>query len=504
MASGRAPVLLGAGQRTVRPGEAAVGALPLEGASDPLALLEAAARAAAEDAGLGPAVFEALDTIGLVESLGWAPQNGPRLLAERLGAHPQRELVTGIGGDTPLVLVNHVARAILRGEIELALLGGTHVIRTLRSARAKGVQLQLPTGGEGRPTAVSESKPGTTKREQGYGLAFPVTIYPLFENALRARRGLDLDEHRRRMGALMEPFTRVAAANPHAWFPVARSAEELVKVTGENRMVAFPYPKYLNAVIETDQAAAVLMASSDAARRLGLRAERLVHWWGGAQAVEEPWFPTERPDFAACPALRRAAGDALAEAGVAISGVDHLDFYSCFPVAVEMACELLGIPEDDPRGLTVTGGLPYAGGPGNDYCMHALAAMVERVRARGGVGLVTGNGWYLTKHSAAVVASHPGGRGGAPPAPEPVPAPAPIVFADEAEGEGTLETYTVTYGRAGAPEHGVAVGRLADGRRFLAEVPGDAAQLEAFAAREEVGRRGRVTHRDGRNRFEPA
>jgi acetyl-CoA C-acetyltransferase len=400
--------------------------------------------------------------------------------------------------------VNHVARAIERGEIDLALLGGTHVIRTLRTARAKGVQLPLPTGGEGRPTAVSESKPGTSKREEAYGLAFPVSIYPLFENALRARRALDLDEHRRRMGALMEPFTRVAAANPHAWFPVARSAEELVKVTGENRMIAFPYPKYLNAVIETDQAAAVLMASDEAARRLGLRDDRLVHWWGGAEAVESPWFPTERADFADCPALRLAAGDALAEAGVAIRDVDHLDLYSCFPVAVEMACELLGIAEDDPRGLTVTGGLPYAGGPGNAYCLHALAAMVERVRARGGVGLVTGNGWYLTKHSASVVASRPRERAApAERAPAPPAAP-PVVFAEEAAGEGTLETYTVLYDRAGAPERGIAVGRLADDRRFLAEVRGDTARLEAFVAREAVGRRGTLTHRDGRNRFEPA
>jgi acetyl-CoA C-acetyltransferase len=286
---------------------------------------------------------------------------------------------------------------------------------------------------------------------------------------------------------------------------VARSAEELVKVTAENRMIAFPYPKYVNAVIETDQAAAVLMASADAARRLGLRAEGLVHWWGGAQAVEDPWFPTERPDFADCPALRRAVGAALAQAGVGLAGVGHLDLYSCFPVAVEMACERLGIAEDDPRGLTVTGGLPYAGGPGNDYCLHALAAMFERLRARGGVGLLTGNGWYLTKHSATVVAARPRERSDvAPVDPAGAPSAEPIAFAEEASGGGTLETYTVTYDRAGAPERGIAVGRLDDGRRFLAHVAGDAAQLEAFVAREEVGRRGRVAHREGRNRFEPA
>jgi acetyl-CoA C-acetyltransferase len=506
MQGGRAPVLVGVAQRTVRPGDPPVGALAVEGASDPLALLESVARAALEDSGAPSAALAALDAIGLVSGLGWSPRNGPRLLAERLGAHPRSELATGVGGESPLLLANHVARAIARGEIDVALIGGTHAIRSLRLARARGAQLPLETGGEGSPVAISESKPGSSERENRYGLAFPVTIYPLFENALRARRGLDPAEHARRMGRLMEPFTRVAAANPHAWFPLARSAEELVKETADNRMIAFPYPKYLNAVIETDQAAALLLCSADAARRLGVASERLVHWWGGGHAVEDPWYATERPDLSRSPALGAAARAALGEAGVAVAELAHFDLYSCFPVAVELACEALGLAEDDPRGLTVTGGLPYAGGPGNGYCLHSLAAMVERVRERGGSGLVTGNGWYLTKHSATVVAKEP--RAAAGPA-EPAPsatsrAPAaPIRFAEEAAGEGVLETYTVVHARSGAPERGIAVGRLADGRRFLAELPGDRDVLESFEAREGVGRAGRVAHRDGRNRFEP-
>jgi acetyl-CoA C-acetyltransferase len=333
-------------------------------------------------------------------------------------------------------------------------------------------------------------------------------VYPLFENALRARRGETLAAHRARMGALMAPFTRVAAANPHAWFPQERSGEELVRVGPENRLVAFPYPKYLNAVIETDQAAAVLVASAGAARRLGVPAARDVGWWGGGCAVEDPWFATERPDLSACPALGSAARGALAEADVDVASLAHFDLYSCFPVAVELACEALGLAEDDARGLTLTGGLPYAGGPGNNYCLHAVAAAVERVRARGGSALVTGNGWYLTKHSAAVLG--PGARplraapGGAAPGTDAARAPAPPVeLVEEAAGAASVETYTVVYDRAGAPTQGIVVGRQHDGRRFLAELPPDPALLEAVAAVEGVGRDGRVAAHDGRNRFEP-
>lgn len=503
MAGERAPVLVGVAQRSVRPGDAPAGDLPLEGASDPLALLEAVARGALEDAGLGARGVAALDAVGLVDVLGWQPRNGPRLLAERLGAPRRRELVTGVGGEGPLVLLDHVARAIARGELELALVAGVNVIRSFRLARAKGVHLDLPRGGEGAPDAVSHTKPGHSPREARYGLGLPVAMYPLFENALRARRGESVEAHLARLGALMAPFTRVAAQNPHAWFPVERSAEELVRVTADNRWVAFPYPKYLNAVIETDQAAAVLVASAGAARRLGVRADRCVGWWGGGAAAEDPWFATERPDFAACPALGRAARAALAEAGVEADAVDHLDLYSCFPVAVELACEALGVAEDDPRGLTLTGGLPYAGGPGNDYCLHAAAAAVERLRAKGGTALLTGNGWYLTKHSAAVLRAAPRETPLPAPAPEAAPRVEPVAFAEEAAGEARVETYTVVYDRTGAPAQGIVVGRQGDGRRFLAHLPEDRALLEAFAVREGVGRAGVVAHRDGRNRFEP-
>jgi len=170
-------------------------------------------------------------------------------------------------------------------------------------------------------------------------------------------------------------------------------------------------------------------------------------------------------------------------------------------VAVEIACDELGLAEDDARGFTVTGGLPYAGGPGNNYCTHALAAMVERLRAEPArPALLTGNGWYFTKHAASVLGATPRPGPGTPA--EPAAPGKPVVLAEEAEGAGRIEGYTVLYDRAG-PCRGIVIGRLEDGRRFLANTPAERAALEAFVAREQVGRGGRVAHRDGLNRFEP-
>jgi acetyl-CoA C-acetyltransferase len=396
-----------------------------------------------------------------------------------------------------------MAEEIRAGRVRAALVAGTNNLRSFQRIRRAGLPLAWPAGGDGEPQRLGEDRAGNSPEEQRYGLTAPVTIYPLFENALRAHRGLDLETHRARMGALMHRFTKVAAANPHAWFPIERSAAELTTPGPENRMVAFPYPKYLNAVIETDQAAAVLLLSAAAARELGIPASRFVHWWGGGSATEEAWLPSERPSFAASDALRSAATQALAQAGTTVSEIAAFDFYSCFPVAVEMACEMLGLDESDPRGFTVTGGLPYFGGPGNNYSLHAVVSMADRLRAAPEArGLVTGNGWYLTKHTACVLASAPR-ESGAPAAPPPnfTSAGPPVERLAEARGRALIETYTVIFTREGVPERGVVVGRTDSGGRFLASTPQGRDALDDLLSREGVGRTGSVTFEGGSNVF---
>jgi acetyl-CoA C-acetyltransferase len=492
----RTPVLVGVAQETLRDVE------PSEAPSPP-EWLEATVRAALADAGVGQRALSELDMLGMAPPVGWRTANPVRALCQRLGAHPRRELLLAIGGEMPLTFLDHAADQIRAGRARSVLIAGCHNLRTLRRARRQGVALDWRDEAGGAPELFGENRPGTNDDEVRHGLDRPSTVYPLLENALRARRGLEIETHAGRMGRLLSAFTRVAAANPHAWFPTERSAQEIVTPSATNRMVAFPYTKYMNAVMETDQVVAVWLLSAAAARAYGIPEDRWLHYRGGATAHERAWFVSERPDHADCPALREAVAGALSRAGVTLDQLDAFDFYSCFPVAVEMACEMLGLAEDDPRGLTVTGGLPYAGGPGNDYTLHALASMVERLREQPGVGLVTGNGWYLTKHSACVIASSPGEGAGAGRPPLPKPGPEPLRVRAAAQGEARVSAYTVLYGRDGAPTRGIVVGRLAGGEAFVANTPDAADALVAFAAEEQVGRSGRVRCVDGTNRFEP-
>jgi acetyl-CoA C-acetyltransferase len=497
----RIPVLVGAGEVVQRDAD------PRE-AQEPLALMERAARLAFEDAGSSHDLAGRIDAVGVVDCLSWRYANPCRRLAESLGVRARLEIATGMGGNSPQLLVNEVARRIRRGELRAALLAGAEAVRTRYLAHRGHTKVPWPADASGAPPGIvlGANRPGTSELETAHGLVLPPHVYPLFENALRARSGASLAAHAERVGRILSRMTEVASGNPTAWFRTKRSPEEIVRVSSENRMIAFPYTKYMNAILEVDQGAALLVTSAAEARALGIPKQRWIHVAGGGEATEEPWFATERPRFDASPALRHAALAALAQAGVPIDAMDALDLYSCFPCAVEIACEELGIDPLGARPLTVTGGLPYHGGPGNAYSLHAIARMAERLRAApGSRGLVTALGWYLTKHAAGVYSSGepgevvPDSEGGATPQPKADPVP----LALRPDGVGTVETYTVLYERDGTPARGIVVGRLGDGRRFVANTPGEREVLEALVAREAVGLRGRVRVQGDRNLFDP-
>jgi acetyl-CoA C-acetyltransferase len=207
--------------------------------------------------------------------------------------------------------------------------------------------------------------------------------------------------------------------------------------------------------------------------------------------------------------MRLTGQRALDMAGVSLDEIDLIDLYSCFPVAVEIGAESLGLALDDPRGFTVTGGLPYAGGPGNNYVMHSIATMMQRLRAKpGAYGFVTGNGWYLTKQSTGIYSTTPLEGGWERESPSLIQAqidalPHPPIV-ERPEGTATIETYTVVHSRDGY-RLGIVIGRDAQGHRFVAETPKDEATLRGLEAVESVGRTGRVgpSPDSGRNRFVP-
>lgn len=492
------PVIIGAGQLTNHAGS-------LAGARSPLDLMAECARLAAADAGV-PGALARVDSVQVVNIISWAPPDPAGELAAAVGAREGGERIyTVVGGDTPQRLVNEAAMRLTRGEIGLALIAGAEAMHSLKLSSAAGSPLPWPPrSGRG----LLQDRPGWAQTEIAHGALLPARVYPMFENAIRAHRGWSIEEHRGRLGEWGARFSAVAAANPNAWFRKALTSEEVTGVGATNRLTAFPYTKRLNAFLEVDQGAALLLASESVARDLGVPREEWVYLHGFAH-LNDLWFLSERQNYWSSPAIARAARLALGMASAEVDGMACFDLYSCFPSAVETAREAIGIPEGDPRPLTVTGGLPYFGGPGNNYVTHSIATMAARLRERPGeLGLVTGLGMLTTKHSVGIYgAERPGGdwsppdlvraQAGIDAAPHPA-------MAGEPAGPASIETYTVAYGREGRPESTVIIGRLEDGRRFFANGPTDEHHTADLTAREGVGLRGRVAHdrATGLNRFD--
>jgi acetyl-CoA C-acetyltransferase len=328
----------------------------------------------------------------------------------------------------------------------------------------------------------------------------------MVENAFRAARGMTIEAHRRELAEFAGRCAAVAAANPHAWFRDGKDAATLGTVSADNRMVGFPYPKFMNAILDVNQGAALLLASEACARRLDLPPARWVWPWAGVD-VTEHWYLQDRVDYHTLPGVRRAGAELQETIGVRIGDVQHLDLYSCFPIAPRLSAAMLGLAPDTTRPLTVTGGLPWFGGPGSNYTTHALATLAERLRAEpDSLALAHALGWNLTKHALGVYGGRPPVRGwqraGGPALQSWVDAQPHPPLVEEASGRGRIEAYTVVHGRDGAPERGALIVRLDDGRRCLAAMRGDRALLEAMETSEQIGRAGTVRHERGVNRFD--
>jgi acetyl-CoA C-acetyltransferase len=479
----RTPVIVGAGQVLDRD----VGG---EAPREPLALAAEALRLAGEDSGAGERLLRGADSVRFVPVIGWEYRDAAALLAEDLGARPRETAQSAaIGGDGPQLLVNDTARAIAAGELDVALLGGAEAGASLVAAEREGRALPWRRQDEGvRPTrTIGEDRPPVNEAEAAAGLAPPVFMYALIESAVRAASGSSPEAHLERIADLWSRFSAVAAENPHAWIGRAHTPEQIATPAPENRLISTPYTKLLTANIQVNMASGLILASAEAAERTGVPKDRWVFVHAGARAQDE-WHVTEREQLAASPAIRAAGRDALGHAGVAIEEIAHVDLYSCFPAAVELAAGELGLPLDDPeRPLTVTGGLTFAGGPGNNYSSHAIATLVGRLREDAGAhGLATALGWYLTKHAIGVYSARPPKRPFASLDSRPQLPPARRARADYA-GPATIDAYTVPHGRDAEPQAAILSALTPDGERALLRST-DRDLIDAVLAGDPLGR----------------
>ena len=507
----RTPILVGVGEASER-----IEAADYSAAS-PVELAALAGRAACEDAKAGGNLAAHIDLVAAIRQfeistpVAVAPfgcaDNMPRAVAERIGANPAQAILEVTGGQGPQHLVHELCHAIAAGDTDMALIFGSEAISTVRHLQSKGEtrDWSQTVGGQMEDRGYGLEGLLTGELIQ-HGVRAPIQAYALFENARRARRGVGRAAYGLEMGQLFAPFTMVAHTNPHAMSQEEFSAAEIATVTPRNRLICDPFPRRVVSRDQANQGAAVLLTSVGKARELGIAEDRWVYLHGGGDVKERVIM--ERQDLSASPASVLAVKQALELAEISLDQVDVFDLYSCFPVAVFNICDAFGLSPQDPRGLTVTGGLPFFGGAGNNYSMHAIASMVRALRARPGVmGLVGANGGFLSKYSAGIYSTKPAAWTGfdskaiqaeinawsAPP------------LVETATGSAKIETYTIDY--SGQAPRAILIARAPDGRRLPA-LCDDQDLVQTIVDQDPIG--GTVTlgtDEKGRNRvtqFEPA
>ncbi|TDG14845.1 acetyl-CoA acetyltransferase [Seongchinamella unica] len=503
------PILVGTGQYTEQ--------LPANG-EPALALtppVELAARAAADAVTSTGGHFSAADieTIATIRLFSdsapvWScpfgrSDNPPESIARRIGASPRERIYSDAGGTQPLQLLAEFSGAIARGELQCALLTGMEAMASQRYAQRNGLE---PDWSEHFDPPL-DSRDAVTQMvspaELNSGLYLPAHWYALIENLRAHQRGNSVAVHKVQMAELLAPFNDVARSNPYAYFQNRYSAADLASEANGNYPICVPYNKLLVARDAVNQAAAVVLTSAGKARELGIPADNWILQLGYADG-EDQYLP-QRQNPGTSVAMEKVLRACFERAGLGQADMDLIDIYSCFPCAIEAARDALGMAATDPRPLTVTGGLPFFGGPGNEYSLHALAEMVMRLRATTSHALVTANGGMLSKHAALVLASNsPALRR----RPLDYATLEPTVIGREdieavplctAPARGTVLSYTQIFERQ-RDDVAIILGETARGERFLAHST-EPDTLQQVLAQSPVGRDVQVEQVQGRHRF---
>jgi acetyl-CoA C-acetyltransferase len=458
----RIPVIVGVGEIADRPKE-------ITGGLEPLALLEQALKRAEQDSG-GKLLGE-IASLDVVNFLSWRYREPEKQLSDRLGIKPAHAYYGPVGGESPIRYLHEAAQRIARGECSVAAVCGAEAQSTATKAERAGLTLPWTPFAHDVPEpkrGAAFQKPMAVK----LGVFSPVTVYPLYEAATSAHWGQTPREAMAESGQLWSTYSSVASQNPNAWLKQHFTPEEITTPTPDNRLIAWPYTKLMVANPTVNMGAAILMTSLAKARAAGIARDRLVHIWGGASA-EEPRDYLVRDQFFQSHPQNAVLNAVMDLAGGDGNAFDAIELYSCFPCVPKMARRTLGLGADVQP--TVTGGLTFFGAPLNTYMTHAACAMVRKLRNGAKLGLLYGQGGFVTKHHALVLSRQP---------PRDALAQAASVqaeadrhrgavpdFVTEADGKGSVESFTVIYGRNGDIDHGVVMLRTSDNARALARVP---------------------------------
>jgi acetyl-CoA C-acetyltransferase len=471
--------------------------------AEPYKLMVRAVRTAADDAGY-PALLQQIESISVPQGM-WQYRNPGKLIAEALGCPSAKSVISDLGV-LQLTLLSDLCRAIAVGEQAVGVVtGGEAQFRELRSMITQQPVSDTQQPEDTPPPDVHHTSqdPFCSDLEGQRGLHLPVELFAIIESALRYHRGWGIEEHRDRIARLYSSFSDVAAANPHAWRREPMSPEEIRNPTAKNSMLAFPYTKRHCTQWNVNQAVAIMVCSAAKAERLGLDSSGWIYPLAAAESKHVVVLAQQR-QLHSHPGTIVSGERALALAGITTRDLTAAELYSCFPAAIQSFAEDLKLEGVCP--LTVTGAMPFAGGPFNSFSLEGVARMVEVLRAaapRRRVGLVSNLSGIFGKQACALFSNAPNARGygyediTATVAERDLPVPLNADYT----GPATIAGYTVMF-NGDVPSHAIAICDTPDAERTVVRTE-DKTLLESMTRQEfcgrviQVFRGGRFDIRDG-------
>ena len=502
------PIIVGAGQyverirQTTRPSFDA-----------PMTLASFAAQKALKDTGTDINPTE-IDTIAVVRLFSdstptWkspfgSSNNPPESIAQQIGANPQHRIYSEVGGTQPLQLLLEMSHAIASGEKSLVLLAGAEAIGFQKYGQRNNIKINWQQDFDVDLDDRGYGKKLITEQEIANGLQSPALYYSLIENYRAHQQGHDERQHQRFMAELFAPFSKIAASNRFSHSMTSYTADDIASASAANYLLTAPYRKYFVAQDAVNQSSALILTSVGKARSLNIKPSQWIFINGFAEGHDH--YLSQRPDIGRSEIMKKVIDDTMSMANISPNDIDLFDIYSCFPCAVSTVCDVLKLPTDGSIPLTVTGGLPFFGGPGNNYSMHALATMTAKLKKKPLAGLITANGGMLSKHAAVVLGSSPESSSGnridwdnSEINPINADAYPDIALADQPTS-GKIISYTISYPRK-ANATAIVIGETNDSKQRFVASSSDDNTITSFEAFDNIGRSINLEPQANRNQF---
>ncbi len=265
-------------------------------------------------------------------------------------------------------LINEACQKIENGEINASIiLGGEARYKQLRSVIEKKEYFETKL--DENPDFYIKAKEDLYGDEELQELgAMAVGYYAAIETAIRKNDDENIEEHQNNIASMYEEFSKVASNNEDAWLDHPYSKKEILETSKKNKMLAYPYNKLHCTSWNVNQSAALVICSEELADKLEIDNKKRVY----------PISSSENNHMIAIqqrPKLYESLG--MIYAAKSINGMmeqldirlDAYDLYSCFPAAVKMFSKSLELGSEIPK--TITGSMPYAGGPLNSFVIHS-------------------------------------------------------------------------------------------------------------------------------------